>query len=99
MKVINGENLILGRVASYVAKEALLGQEIALVNCEKMIITGNKKEIVNKQLQAMQRGHPYAGPFFYRRPDAFVKRAIKRMLPHKKARGEQALKKIKSRGR
>ncbi|MFC1801077.1 50S ribosomal protein L13 [Nanoarchaeota archaeon] len=95
MKVINGENLILGRVASYIAKEALLGQEIALVNCEKMIITGSKKEIVDRQLQAMQRGHPYAGPFFYRRPDAFVKRAIKRMLPYKKSRGEQALKKIK----
>lgn len=95
MKVINGENLILGRVASYIAKEALLGQEISLVNCEKLVITGNKKRIIQDQLENLQKGDPYQGPFFLRQPDAYVKKVIKRMLPYKRTRGQQALKKVK----
>ena len=95
MKVINGENLVLGRLASYIAKQLLLGEEIALVNCEKILITGNKKTILAKKVQARERGHPRWGPFYYRRPDMFVKRAIRGMLPRKKPRGKEALKKIK----
>ena len=45
MKIIDGTNAILGRLASYTAKELLKGEEIIIVNCEKIIITGNKKNI------------------------------------------------------
>src|SRR3989338_2100192 len=45
MKIIDGENSVLGRIASYVAKEALKGERIAIVNCEKIIISGNKKNV------------------------------------------------------
>ena len=45
IKVIDAENAILGRLASYVAKQVLKGEEIVIVNSEKAIITGNKKNI------------------------------------------------------
>ena len=40
--VIDATNATMGRLASYVAKQALLGKQIAIVNSEKAIITGNK---------------------------------------------------------
>jgi len=45
MKVIDGKNAVMGRLASYAAKEALKGEDIAIVNCGEIIITGNKKSI------------------------------------------------------
>lgn len=42
MRIIDGKDAILGRVASYAAKEALKGEDIAVVNCEKLKVTGNK---------------------------------------------------------
>ena len=45
MKIIDGENAVMGRLASYVAKQALQGEEISIVNCNKVLITGNKKFI------------------------------------------------------
>ncbi len=41
--IINAENGSFGRVASFAAKQALLGNEVTVVNSEKAIITGNKK--------------------------------------------------------
>ena len=42
MKVYNGEGMILGRLAAKAAKEALLGEEVKIVNCEKIVISGDK---------------------------------------------------------
>ena len=53
VKVIDGENATLGRLASYVAKQALKGENIAILNCDKIIITGNKANIQEKYLQMM----------------------------------------------
>lgn len=95
LKVINGESLILGRLATFVAKQALLGEDIAIVNSEKVVITGRKEYIVNKYKKAINRGTPFKGPFISRRPDLFLRRIIRGMLPYKKARGRNAFKRIK----
>ena len=42
MKIYNGEGMILGRLAAIAAKEALLGEEVKVVNCEKVIISGKR---------------------------------------------------------
>jgi len=95
MKVINGKNLILGRLATYVAKQILLGQEIAVVNCEKIIISGNKKQVLARYVQKAQQGHPRWGPFYFTRPDRFVKRSIRGMVSRKKPRGRDAFKRVR----
>ena len=93
--IINAENLILGRLASFVAKKALLGEKIDIVNCESAIITGRKKEILGRYKEKREKGDPLHGPFIRRKADGFVKRVIRGMLPHKQEKGRKALKRIK----
>lgn len=93
--IIDAKNLILGRLASYVAKKALLGDKIEIVNCEYAVIVGNKKDILTKFKIKMQRGVHTKGPFLPRMPDRFVKRIIRGMLPYKMSKGRTAFKNIK----
>lgn len=93
--IIDAKNLILGRLASFIAKKALLGEKIELVNCESAIITGNKKQILNWYKQRAEMGEPFHGPFFPKKPYLLVKRAIRGMLPYKKPHGLTAFKNIR----
>jgi len=93
--LINAKNLIAGRLATYVAKQALNGETVDIINVESIIFTGSKSDILKKQMQRTIRGHPYKGPFYERREDRFFKRLIRGMLPYKQERGRLALKRIK----
>ena len=99
MLVIDGENCVLGRLASEVAKKALNGEEIKIMNAEKILIIGNPTQIVEDwkaKFRIKNVAKPEVGsPKFSRRPDLFVKRSIRGMLPRKSERGKKALKKIK----
>lgn len=92
--VIDGTNSVLGRLASFAAKQALLGNKVIIVNCKKAIILGNKKDILKDYVAKRQRGG-VKGPFFPSKSAAIVKRAIRGMLSYKKGRGADALKNIK----
>ncbi|MGB9748398.1 MAG: 50S ribosomal protein L13 [Candidatus Woesearchaeota archaeon] len=93
--IINAENMILGRLASYVAKKLLLGERVEIINCEKAVVSGSKEYVLEKYRTKFSRGSPRKGPFFSRRPEAIVKSTIKGMLPHKQERGIKALKNLK----
>ena len=97
MKIIDGKNAILGRLASYVAKEALKGEDIVVLNCEQVIITGNKKNIEeNFKIKRSRVGSSQKGPKHSKTSEKIVKRTIRGMLPdHRKGRGKIAYKKIK----
>lgn len=43
LKVIDGRDHLLGRLASIVAKELLAGQKIVIVRCDEMCISGSCK--------------------------------------------------------
>ena len=43
--IIDASNLIAGRIATVVAKKALLGETIDIVNSEKAIVTGSKTQV------------------------------------------------------
>ena len=92
---INGENKIFGRIATTVAKYAMMGYAVDIVNCDKLVISGKKKVILNDFKEWYDKGNPLKGPYISRRPDFFVKRLLRNMLPHKKARGKEALARIK----
>ena len=97
MKIIDGKNAVLGRLASYVAKEALKGEEIVILNCDQVIITGNKKNI-REEFEEKRRkvGSGQKGPKHSRSTDKIVKRSIRGMLPnHRLGRGKIAYRKIK----
>lgn len=92
--ILDATNLILGRLASYAAKKALLGEKVDVVNCEKAVVSGRKKRTIKKYLHIQSRG-THKGPFLPKKPNLFVRRAIRGMLPYKKGRGEDAFSRIK----
>ena len=95
MKVYNGENMILGRLAVVVAKQALLGEEVRVVNCEKVVISGRKTNTFAREKQRRDRkGYPLKSAKLPRLPDRMVRRSIRGMLPWKMNRGREAYKKI-----
>ena len=93
--IIDGKNLIAGRLASFAAKQALFGNDIEIINSELVMITGSKKDVLGKQKEKQARGHPYKGPFVPRREDLLLRRMIRGMLPYKQSRGMIAFKKVK----
>jgi len=94
--IIDGENAVLGRLASFAAKKSLGGEEIAIVNADKVIITGNRTPILEKYLwKKSLGGSGLSGPFIKATPEKIVKRTVRGMLPYKQARGRAALKRVK----
>ncbi len=95
--LIDATNKIMGRFASQVAKKALLGQNVVVINAKDVIISGNRRDILEKYLNKLKirtSTNPRRGPFHNRRPDTFLKRVIKQMLPTKKIRGKEAIKRV-----
>ncbi|MBW2974788.1 50S ribosomal protein L13 [Candidatus Woesearchaeota archaeon] len=93
--ILDAKDMILGRLASYAAKKALLGESIDIINCEDAVVSGNKKSTLMAYKERMQRGSRTRGPFNRRKPGMFVKRVIRGMLPYKKEIGKKALKRIR----
>ncbi len=95
MKIYNGNEMLLGRLASRVAKDALLGEEVIVVNCEKIIISGKKvKTLTDEKERRKRKGYPLKSAKHTRLSDRFVRRAIRGMLPWKSTRGREAFKRI-----
>jgi large subunit ribosomal protein L13 len=94
MATIDATNLILGRMATVVAKRALQGETIVIVNCEKAVISGNKPHIFEDYRHRLSLGGPAKGPFFPRKADAIVRRAIRGMIPYKQGKGKMAYQRI-----
>ncbi len=95
MKIIDATNLKLGRLASHVAKDALKGEEIAVVNAEKAVITGRSPDILATYREKRDVGSRYKGPFFPRVPHLIVRRTIRGMLPYKNETGRNAFKRVR----
>jgi len=92
--IIDAENAVIGRLASYAVKQSLRGKHVAIVNAEKAIITGDPKVTENKILERLQRGSPQHGPFYPKSPDMILRRMIRGMLPYKQPKGRSAFKKL-----
>ena len=97
--VVDGTNLVAGRLASHVAKLLLQGNRISVVNCEKIMISGTRKNIINEYKEFLEIAsilNPKHGPFHPRRPDTIFSRMIRGMLPRKKPSGQAALKRLRA---
>lgn len=95
--VIDAENAVMGRISSFAAKKALLGNEIAVVNSEKAIITGTTENIVERYQKLRRMGaDKFKGPYRSRDTEKMMKRCIRGMLPnYREGRGREAWKRIK----
>ncbi|MEM7826470.1 MAG: 50S ribosomal protein L13 [Candidatus Aenigmatarchaeota archaeon] len=95
MIIYDAENQILGRLCSKIAKDLLNGEKVFVVNCEKAVVSGNPKSVVERYLKKIHRGDPIHGPFFPRTPDGIFRRTVRGMLPWHKAKGRKAYKNLK----
>lgn len=89
--IIDATNLIAGRMATHIAKQALMGHTIKIVNSEKAVMSGNvSKAIQVAKYKKFEKGVPKKGPFFSKLPDRYLRRLIRGMLPYKQPRGREA---------
>ena len=93
--VVNADRLILGRMASKIAKRLLTGEEIVIVNAEKAVISGRKGNKVTEAKEFLAVGGVGQGPLHQRRPDRLVRRTVRGMLPFKQPKGKLAYKNLK----
>ncbi len=98
IKIFDAEDIVVGRLGAKVAKAALLGDNIVVVNIEKAIITGDRRTVIDawkEKANIRTSSNPRRGPFHQRRPDRMVRKMIRGMLPWPRPRGKEALKRIR----
>ncbi len=96
--IINGENKILGRLATHITQELLQGKTVDIVNAEKIVMTGTliyQAKKMKQKLDSNIKSNPYKGPKYSRMPDKIIKRAVKGMLPSKSKSTEAAMRRLK----
>ena len=96
--VVDAKGHLAGRLASYVAKEALNGQRITIVRCEKTLISGskyrNKLKLMDFRNKRMST-NPKKGPIHQKSPSQILLRKIRGMIPHKTPIGAAAIGRVK----
>ena len=96
--VIDGKGHLVGRLASIVAKQLLLGQRIVVVRCEELNMSGSffrAKMKYHNFLRKAVATNPSRGAFHHRAPSRIFFRTVRGMLPHKLARGAAAMERVK----
>ena len=96
MKVYDGEEKILGRLATEVAQNLLSGKDVSVVNAEKVFITGDKIKILEDYRKKRERGKVRKGPYYPRRPERIFKRTVRGMLPYQQPRGRKAFNRLRA---
>ena len=83
--VVDGTNLIAGRLASNVAKLLRKGNRVSIINCDKIMISGKKSSIIGEYEEFLKINsiiNYKHGPKHPRRPDTIISRMIRGMLPY-----------------
>lgn len=96
--IIDGKDLILGRLASFVAKRLLLGERVTIVNAEQVLISGKRETTFDEYrawLEIRNLVNPRKGPLHPKRPNELVRLAIRGMLPFDKSRGRVAYRRLR----
>lgn len=95
--LLDATNQIMGRLASYAAKTALSGNRVVVLNAEKAVISGRKSNIVEEAMRRLKTrtlANQTTAPVHQRRPDLYLRRAVRGMLPWKKAKGKAAFHRV-----
>lgn len=97
LKMYDASGLVLGRLASIVAKELINGAKVDIYNAENAVVTGDPKVVFERYMSRLRyraKGKPTNGPKYPKLPQMILKKAIKRMLPIT-ARGRVAMDNLK----
>ena len=94
--ILDATDAVTGRIATVAAKQSLLGKKVVVVNCERAIMTGDRKMVIAKFEEKRARGGmSQKGPYHHKNPEMIVKRAIRGMLPYKHERGASAFDRVR----
>lgn len=96
--IVDCKGHLMGRLASVVAKQLLLGQKIVLVRCEDLNISGSFGRNCFKftaYLNKRTNSNPRKGPFHFRAPSRIMWKAVRGMVPHKLYKGAAAMARLK----
>ncbi len=94
--LVNAEGQIVGRMCSKIAKLLLNGEEVIILNAEKAVFSGKKKSKIAEAHLFLEVGAPRRGPFHYRRPDRYIRKTVRGMLPYKQPKGKSAYKRLQA---
>lgn len=90
---INGEDHVLGRLATHVVGELKDGESVTVYNADRVIVKGNPDDIVEKYRNKYESGSKGHGPKYPKAPDRIVRRTVKGMLPST-AEGDEMLRRL-----
>ncbi len=97
--VVDGSGMILGRLASIVAKKLLEGYRVYVLNAEKIVVSGDPvklKQFYKRTILGVKSHYSHRlRPKRPRSPTRLFKHAVKGMLPKHNRRGRDALKRLK----
>ncbi|RNJ76957.1 MAG: 50S ribosomal protein L13 [Nitrosopumilus sp. B06] len=98
--VVDATGHIAGRLSSHVAKLLLQGNRVSIINCEKIMLSGTRANIIKEYRDFLKINsiiHPKHGPVHYRRPDTMITKMIRGMLPYgRKPSGVAAHKRLRA---
>jgi large subunit ribosomal protein L13 len=94
--VIDGKNLIYGRLSSNVAEMIMSGEEVVVLNAEYLVITGEKEVTFASFKMKVDCGDTTKrkGPFYPRRADLLFKRCVRGMIPWTTSTGRDAYRRL-----
>jgi len=96
--VVDASGQIAGRLASFVAKQLLMGRKVIVINAEKALIRGDPHFIIEDYKERMQirtLASLEKSPKIPRKPDGMLRRMIRGMIPRRFPRGEEALSRLR----
>lgn len=97
MIYVDGENAVLGRTGTQIAKALIAGEGVLLYNCEKMRMSGSlaahREKLISHRSQVNKRD-PSESPHWPRVPNLLVRRMLRGMLPWSSQRGRDAYKRL-----
>ena len=97
--VIDATDHVAGRLSSQVAKLLIKGNRVSVINCDKIMISGTRSNIISEYrefLEINSVNHWKHGPKHPRRPDTIMKKMIRGMLPKEKPSGKEAHKRLRT---
>jgi len=98
--VVDATNHIAGRLSSNVAKLLKQGHRVSIVNCEKIMYSGTRSNLIKEYREFLEINsiiNPKHGPVHYRRPDTIITKMIRQMLPYdRKPSGKESIKRLRA---
>lgn len=94
--VIDGKGLIYGRLASNVAELIMGGEEVVVLNAERIVVTGDRAKVFADFKHKVDVGEvtKRKGPFYPRRADLLFKRCVRGMIPWMTTSGREAFRRL-----